>query len=280
MLHPIYYMIDAEAVSNQEALPVSSVIALRINRCNEQALQKVYQNLQHANTDVRFCVYLPVVQNLDEAYIRNTIAFLFFPHYHQAAGVPVILLENGNQKGFETFCTALAEGAAQQGFKALKLIETKLEHEYKFDDGASNKERLMNDYQQALKSPIEKTFYIAVSEQSEIIEIHQELQKTENDFAAENKAVYNMQKENKALREKVEQLQYQLSVAEQEMSHMLSHMAVLGSTSQAGNLQNYYNNEYEVLPRWYKQLGHVLKVIQGKRTIQSLFDKTAKKYKS
>ena len=42
---------------------------------------------------------------------------------------------------------------------------------------------------------------------------------------------------------------------------------------------NWYRNEYEILPRWYKRLGHILKVLMGKRTFKSLFDKNAPKYK-
>jgi len=41
----------------------------------------------------------------------------------------------------------------------------------------------------------------------------------------------------------------------------------------------FYRNEYEILPLWYKRLGHIIKVIQGKRTFRSLFDKRVKKYK-
>jgi hypothetical protein len=41
----------------------------------------------------------------------------------------------------------------------------------------------------------------------------------------------------------------------------------------------FYRNEYEILPLWYKQLGHIIKVIQGKRAFRSLFDKSVKKYK-
>lgn len=41
-------------------------------------------------------------------------------------------------------------------------------------------------------------------------------------------------------------------------------------------LFNYYRNEYEVLPLWFKRLGHILKVITGKRTLRSLFSKNDK----
>ncbi|HKZ65700.1 MAG TPA: hypothetical protein VJ111_05065 [Chitinophagaceae bacterium] len=42
---------------------------------------------------------------------------------------------------------------------------------------------------------------------------------------------------------------------------------------------NWYHKEYEILPRWYKRFGHILKVITGKRTFRSLFRDDVKKYK-
>ena len=42
---------------------------------------------------------------------------------------------------------------------------------------------------------------------------------------------------------------------------------------------NWYHNEYEILPLWYKQFGHILKVLMGKRSFRSLFNDNVKKYK-
>lgn len=38
------------------------------------------------------------------------------------------------------------------------------------------------------------------------------------------------------------------------------------------DLYNWYHKEYEVLPLWYKRLGHIIKVLSGKRTFKSLFN--------
>jgi glycosyltransferase involved in cell wall biosynthesis len=38
-------------------------------------------------------------------------------------------------------------------------------------------------------------------------------------------------------------------------------------------LKDWYHKEYEVLPLWYKRFGHVIKVVQGNRTIKSLIKK-------
>ena len=41
----------------------------------------------------------------------------------------------------------------------------------------------------------------------------------------------------------------------------------------------WYHHEYEMLPTWYKRLGHIIKVLMGRRTFRSLFSDKAKKYK-
>jgi hypothetical protein len=44
------------------------------------------------------------------------------------------------------------------------------------------------------------------------------------------------------------------------------------------DLKTWYHNEYEVLPLWYKRMGHIIKVLTGKRSFRSLFtDKIKKK---
>jgi hypothetical protein len=44
-------------------------------------------------------------------------------------------------------------------------------------------------------------------------------------------------------------------------------------------IKKFYYQEYEILPLWYKRIGHIIKVIMGKRTFRSLFNDNVKKYK-
>ena len=50
--------------------------------------------------------------------------------------------------------------------------------------------------------------------------------------------------------------------------------------SQYYDIVSWYKNEYEVLPVWYKRVGHILKVLTGKRSFRSLFNDNVKKYKN
>ncbi len=47
--------------------------------------------------------------------------------------------------------------------------------------------------------------------------------------------------------------------------------------SENSKLTNWYNTEYECLPIWYKRIGHIIKVIIGKRTLKSLIGKRSYK---
>jgi hypothetical protein len=44
-------------------------------------------------------------------------------------------------------------------------------------------------------------------------------------------------------------------------------------------LIKWYHNEYEILPLWFKRLGHIVKVLMGRRSFRSLFYDHVKKYK-
>jgi hypothetical protein len=43
------------------------------------------------------------------------------------------------------------------------------------------------------------------------------------------------------------------------------------------DLKTWYHDEYEVLPLWYKRMGHIVKVITGKKSFRSLFTDNIKK---
>ncbi|MBS1736088.1 MAG: hypothetical protein JSS98_05710 [Bacteroidetes bacterium] len=81
---------------------------------------------------------------------------------------------------------------------------------------------------------------------------------------------------------------YQKQVLVEEAKHQLYLKAInernirfylsIQKEERAKGLKWYYY-EYEILPTWYKQFGHIIKVIMGKRTFRSLFNDNVKKYK-
>jgi hypothetical protein len=43
------------------------------------------------------------------------------------------------------------------------------------------------------------------------------------------------------------------------------------------DIKQWYHQEYEILPLWFKRLGHIVKVLMGKRSFRSLFSDNVKK---
>jgi len=73
---------------------------------------------------------------------------------------------------------------------------------------------------------------------------------------------------------------------EREIGRLREERKIMQELLELGNkhdevnyILKFYKNEYEILPLWYKRFGHIIKVIQGKRSFRSLFDKRVKKYK-
>jgi len=56
-------------------------------------------------------------------------------------------------------------------------------------------------------------------------------------------------------------------------------LELAGHHDEVNYILRFYKNEYEILPLWYKRFGHIIKVLQGKRSFRSLYDKRVKKYK-
>jgi dihydrofolate reductase len=121
--------------------------------------------------------------------------------------------------------------------------------------------------------------FIKAAQQEDITTIQELLEAEETFFGQQNASLYMLQKQNRQLGQRVQQLELLYRAAQQEIGNQVSHNQILRSFSQATALQNYYNNEYEVLPLWFKRLGHIIKVIMGKRSFKSLFSDNAKKYK-
>ncbi|RYY56466.1 MAG: hypothetical protein EOO09_06340 [Chitinophagaceae bacterium] len=51
----------------------------------------------------------------------------------------------------------------------------------------------------------------------------------------------------------------------QELRNFRDYNKLLQLSHEGNEIQEFYNNEYEVLPRWYKRLGHIVKWVMGKR---------------
>ncbi len=78
-------------------------------------------------------------------------------------------------------------------------------------------------------------------------------------------------------KEKNEEINLELQRCEKEKKDLQTYLSIQKGESKY--LLQWYNRQYEVLPLWYKQFGHIVKVLTGKRTLKSLFKDDVNKYK-
>ena len=124
----------------------------------------------------------------------------------------------------------------------------------------------------------QKNLYLLQFQQSPL-SIISALRDIEENFRKNHADLYKIIKaEQKLLIENI-LLKKKILLLYNELNNYKEHNKILRSTHGAKELQRYYDKEYELLPRWFKQSGHLLKVLLGKRTLRSLFNNNVKKYK-
>jgi hypothetical protein len=103
--------------------------------------------------------------------------------------------------------------------------------------------------------------------------------KTENKLMKNVPALFHFMK-------KYFQFSKQMPLLEEELKHLRSdlvnqkiYLQFFKDQDEALKINEFYHYEYEILPMWYKKVGHLLKVIMRKRSFRSLFNNNVKKYK-
>lgn len=106
-----------------------------------------------------------------------------------------------------------------------------------------------------------------------------DLQAVTDDLRLEHPAFSKLVSENVRFRQQLALLDRD-NVRLKEENTILNELTELGSRhNEVDYILRFYKNEYEILPLWYKRFGHIIKVIQGRRSFRSLYDKKVKKYK-
>lgn len=275
-LFPIYYIIKPHLLKQFSSGAPGGILAVQLNLYNEVEQLQCYQDICNMKAKTPFCLYLDLSGVPDIPALHNMASFFFLPHYYQPGDEPEILL-CCKEEHVEMCAETLRSNAGAQGFNNIKCKKTYQKNVYT----SSLKEKLLNDYLAKLNNEtiMQHDFLIEVEDVSIANEIDTTLEQEEKRFANENKMLHYVKHEYKNLTESVQKLERSFVAATTEIANQQSHIAILRSQTQAAHLQNYYNNEYEILPTWYKRFGHLVKALTGKRRFRSLFDNNVKKYR-
>ena len=270
MLQSVYHIIDQATL--QPGQVTKNIIAIKIDRKGATGISNAYQSMSNSNGAQLFCLYLEL-ENGEALPAVDLISFFFLPGYYKEKEFPVMVTDGRNIDAL----SSLLPAAEQQGFKGISIQAIPTASEvYSMEEA----ELLSTAYQAALKEAAAKNFFIDAAGWSAVTAADLLLEGLEEFFKKENRNIFNLQQENRKLKSSFDEMELRISAADAEIRTLQSHVVTLQSGAQAKHLQQYYNNEYEVLPVWFKRLGHIVKVFQGKRNFKSLFSDKEKKYKN
>jgi hypothetical protein len=275
MLHDIYYILTPDAIQRPVKAAADTTIVLKVDGNIDN---RIFQVAEEYLSNQPFCLKVQLQEPLTIRQAANIIAFFFFSNYQRSNGIPQIIIEGEHEQVVQTGIELLQQSAKAQGFSGVQVIPgASMQPIYT----TSDRQMIKGVYNEWLQSAPKTSgaLYISALRLEDLEIIKQDLEAEEDLFNKQNPALFTVKKQNRQLQRQVQQLEQLYKSAQNEIGNQVSHNQILRSSSQATSLQNYYNNEYEILPLWYKRLGHIIKVFMGKRSFRSLLSDRVKKYR-
>lgn len=226
---------------------------------------------------------LSIREELTAENIRFVASFLFIPSYLALEYRPVISLQSDSPELLSKAAASLSAYLPQQGFPDPFIYKIASGNNPLFRSVETltlNYRRLLQNSPELHSGPESPPPVFFYTSSGEILQFAiSSLQHVEMNFARETPQLYSLIHTNSTLKKELQALKRKQASTEAELNYQKQYVEVLRSDHATKELQDYYKNEYEILPMWYKRFGHILKVLTGKRTFQSLFSDNVKKYK-
>jgi hypothetical protein len=281
MLHDVYYIIPPAVMHLADVECTDCILAWQIDLNQEAGHKAVYQAACQLQENIQFTLCILNAETVTGEIATEITAFFFFSNFNKHLGNPCLLLQGNESENLTAGMQQLAEHAKLQGFVQIQPILLKVTKDSSavfFQ--ASQADIIRQSYKSWLYNPMQDdiNLYINISAQEDITRIQALLQEEERLFRQQNEGLFHLKRQNKDLTKQVQELERFSNAAKQEISNQVMYNDLLRSQSQVAALQKYYDNEYEILPLWYKRVGHVVKVLMGKRSFKSIFRNNVKKY--
>jgi hypothetical protein len=217
--------------------------------------------------------------------LKETIMHCFFhPMYKVIHNKPLICLHSNEAKktGAQKAIPELEKYAISQGYDGIEVIYFSHENIVRETNinfsSSSSLDTISSEYARLISEKYYSSKYIGINykdAQKTILK----LTEVENKLLKDNPDHYNQLKEYQELKCQLSVLNEKITLTEKELSDQKEYLKIFRDLDESTKIMDFYKYEYEILPLWYKKMGHILKVLMGKRTFRSLFDNDVKKYK-
>ena len=247
-------------------------------------ISNLYKSIQSLSAGISFTLLLSG-KDFDEdsgydSYIMKLLGLFFLPSYYYVNYQPLVFVQNKSQ-AVTNFLDKLNKKCRKQGIRNILFSEINdsnpgAHEKFTFilnDGGFDLNMEIKKWINENIKGSYPSGMHVLVPAGKEeimdnVLEIEKRIKETE-----EYKIADVFYQKQQLIEESNHQL-YLKAINEKNIRFYLN----IQKEERAKGLKWYYY-EYEILPVWYKQFGHIIKVIMGKRSFRSLFNDNVKKYK-
>lgn len=253
------------------------------------SLSHLYLSPLLSSKEIYFSIYIDfgLIENestkslIDYRYILTQ--YFFHPNYKILNQKPVICFNGDLTENlkYSEFINDLEILLIDQGYKGLQPIYfgNKSDHfNLEFSENMSAKQ-ISTKYFDLLKNQYYVSSYIGIYSEA-IHEMLFFLTETENKLLIENPNLHDLLNKYFRIENTNNSILNELEFTKFELENQKIYLEFFKNKDEAVKINQFYYNEYEILPLWYKKLGHIIKVLLGKRSLLSLFDNSLKKYKN
>lgn len=287
MLNPIFYISNKYSDFNysfSENAATYCYVSFIVDASDILKLEEAYCFFSEKNT-AGFSLSLSINKAVDTEFLYCLAAFFFLPGYLKFNNRIIINFIGNDLELLSNTKNELLEISVNQSISNLEVNvlaydDSKISNNIKYNLNQlfSNIDSFKLHYVNTLQSPIfyNNCFYLHHSAIN-IKDLSFSIDSANEEIKTNNRPLYDALLKMQLLLLHNADLKLKYTGLVNELENHKTHIDMLKSAHEATELQIYYDKEYEVLPIWYKRVGHLLKVIMGKRSFRSLFTNKTKK---
>jgi len=296
MLVPSFIIIDSRKFEDLPDIdiPKDACIAYKIASTSLPEIATFYKKLYLSSKKYKFCLLIDPQQEVGRGVeFNNAIDLLISISFHSSymrdrADHPVVLF--GNTASTDQWRSVVRKNFKSQGYDDIAVMAVAKDNILQMDHGAANTHidlpksfpNLSSAYINAIKkvASADASFFFFLEYPRDLPELLDVLSEADLVIRRDMSQIYSLLHENRSLMASNDQLISKSERIEEELEslQMNYNITIVRYKKQVTELQRFYDNEYEILPLWYKRLGHLIKVVMGKRSFRSLFDDKEKRY--
>ncbi len=285
MINRLFLVANQELVS-RAGIPIGEnvFLSILIDPVSTENLSRSYKFAGEHFTKNPFCIAVLSEDYFDDEILAWLVSFLFMPSFLRIDSRPVLILTGAADEVIGHNKKKIKDSFSAQGIHdcCIHIVALKNEGDSLQNSVGFNSIDELKEYYKIIlaKEDGYNNNIFFFPESIEIMELAcSTLQDLENEFKDKFGKEYLLTRDIMQLKNENNRLKEINRSVFSEMQNQVQYNEILKQDHSTAKLQQYYNREYETLPLWYKRLGHILKVIMGKRRPGSLFKKSEKKYK-